>query len=520
MADKNINISLTAEDNASATVAKVATKSKGSLEAVKKFGAGAGRAFEAVGKGAVFLNQGAELFKKFAEMGLKAVEMTRQYVSESSPLMQNFKESSNAVKGLSAGIGVVLIKAFNAVVKAIQPAIEGFKSFIQTNQNIIGLKIVEYLEMFAKGTLVAVAKGLVLVSKISSGWAMIIDALKIGVNSMFSTLLSHVANALDGMASLAELVGMDGLAGKIKQTREQAKGLGETFADSANESSAALEQTIRKQEEFEAAVERNGQAVYKAIGEVAVNAAKAFTGEVVIGNQTLEEREALLASQEEAAAKRAEAEKERREQAAEARAKFAEETKLAQETERARIESLANEYGALGSSIGGAFMSGYGAAQEGQDAVAEGFKSMTASIIDEALAAMQKFITIKAAEGAANAAAGSAMGGPLIAAAMAGIVFSLIRGFIGKAFQGMADGGIVRGGTPGHDSVPIMAQAGEMVLTTDQVDRLRTGGGIGGGGEVKIELNSQIPAGRAELKKYVRQNIVPALKDLKMQGMI
>jgi hypothetical protein len=165
-------------------------------------------------------------------------------------------------------------------------------------------------------------------------------------------------------------------------------------------------------------------------------------------------------------------------------------------------------------------MSGYGAAQEGQDAVAEGFKSMTASIIDEALAAMQKFITIKAAEGAANAAAGSAMGGPLIAAAMAGIVFSLIRGFIGKAFQGMADGGIVRGGTPGHDSVPIMAQAGEMVLTTDQVDRLRTGGGIGGGGEVKIELNSQIPAGRAELKKYVRQNIVPALKDLKMQGMI
>ena len=256
MADKNINISVTAEDNASATVAKVATKSKSSLDAVKKFGAGAGRAFEAVGKGATFLNQGAELFKKFAEMGLKAVEMTRQYVSESSPLMQNFKESSNAVKGLSAGIGVVLIKAFNAVVKALKPAIDGFQGFLKANQNIIGLKIVEYFEIFAKGALVAVAKGLVLVSKISSGWAMVIDVLKIGINSMFSGLLSHVANALDGMASLAELVGMDGLAGKIKETREQAKGLGETFSESANESSAALEQTIKKQEEFEAAVER------------------------------------------------------------------------------------------------------------------------------------------------------------------------------------------------------------------------------------------------------------------------
>ena len=86
-------------------------------------------------------------------------------------------------------------------------------------------------------------------------------------------------------------------------------------------------------------------------------------------------------------------------------------------------------------------------------------------------------------------------------------------------FQSFAEGGLVKGGIPGHDSVPIMAQAGEMVLTRDQVDRMRQEGGLNGGGQVTIEMNSQIPAGRAEIKRFVRQNVVPALKDLRNQGM-
>ena len=83
----------------------------------------------------------------------------------------------------------------------------------------------------------------------------------------------------------------------------------------------------------------------------------------------------------------------------------------------------------------------------------------------------------------------------------------------------MARGGMVEGGVPGHDSVPIMAQAGEMVLSRDQVDRMRQDGNMGGS-TVNIELNSRMPANKAELKKFVRQNIVPAMKDLKVQGML
>ena len=95
-------------------------------------------------------------------------------------------------------------------------------------------------------------------------------------------------------------------------------------------------------------------------------------------------------------------------------------------------------------------------------------------------------------------------------------MFGVIRGLVSMAF--MARGGMVEGGVQGHDSVPIMAQAGEMVLSRDQVDRVRQDGGIGGG-TINVTMNQQIPASKAELNKFVRQSIVPSLRDLKAQGM-
>lgn len=180
-----------------------------------------------------------------------------------------------------------------------------------------------------------------------------------------------------------------------------------------------------------------------------------------------------------------------------------------------------------------AFMTAFESAEEGQNKVAAGMKAMGASIIDTALEIMQKQITASAASAAAKAAESQAaipIVGPALAAAAAAAMFSLVRGFVSLGFKGMKDGGMVTGGTPGKDSVPIMAMPGEYVLTTEQVRQLREGGqfgfapsgqmGQGGGGnQITIEMNSQIPAGRAEIKRFVRQNVVPALKELRTQGM-
>ena len=135
---------------------------------------------------------------------------------------------------------------------------------------------------------------------------------------------------------------------------------------------------------------------------------------------------------------------------------------------------------------------------------------------------MQKIVTAKAAEAAAGAASsqsGIPIVGPALAAAAAAAMFGLVRGFISMGFQCMAQGGLVQGGISNKDSVPAMLMPGEFVLTKEQTESLRSNGGGGLGGQVTIEMNSQIPAGRAEIKRFVRQNVVPALKDLRNQGM-
>jgi len=511
-----VHLEVTAEDQASAVVAKVGTRSTKALGAVKKFGTGAAASFQKIGTAAVMLNQAAELFKKFKDMGMIAIEMTREFVDANDPLMKSFDESSKTVKKLGANVGIVLIKAFNATVKALKPVIEAIQTWMVANQNLIGTKIVEWVAGFAKGAIVVLAKGILLVSKITSGWAMIWAALKIAVNTYYSALLKGTAKALEKMADFAHFLGMDGLEGKLRKASEATKDFGDTFKESADNARKELDEVIKSQEKFEALVKKYGQAAHDAIGVIAVSATKALNTETKVGNLTNEERNEILEAQK----KKEEALEALRKKNRELRAAWAVKEKAFADAENARLEAMASKYGAIGSAIGGAFVTGFAAAEEGQDAVAAGFKSMTGQIIDTALAAMQDFVTIEAVKGAASAASnvvGIPIVGPAMAAIAAATAFALIRGFIGMAF--MARGGMVEGGTPGHDTVPIMAQRGEMVLSRDQVDRMRQDGGLGGGGQVTIEMNSQIPAGRAEIKRFVRQNVVPALKDLRKQGM-
>ena len=84
---------------------------------------------------------------------------------------------------------------------------------------------------------------------------------------------------------------------------------------------------------------------------------------------------------------------------------------------------------------------------------------------------------------------------------------------------GMAEGGFVTGGTANRDSVPRMLMPGEYVMSKREVANGQPDGIRGGGQTVNVSISSSLPANRAEMKKYVRQNIVPALNELKAQGM-
>ena len=96
---------------------------------------------------------------------------------------------------------------------------------------------------------------------------------------------------------------------------------------------------------------------------------------------------------------------------------------------------------------------------------------------------------------------------------------------------------MVRGGVRGRDSVPALLMPGEYVMNTNQVDAMRSmfsnmdgvnntgrfanGGTVGtAGGGLTVNISTAVPLSKAELTRYVRSSIVPALNDLRAQGMM
>lgn len=165
--------------------------------------------------------------------------------------------------------------------------------------------------------------------------------------------------------------------------------------------------------------------------------------------------------------------------------------------------------------------------------VAAGQKELGDAVLDATLDSFERIIMAAAAVAAANAFAAHQVVpfiGIALGTAAAGVAFAMVRGYVSqmRGPKKMAKGGRIEGGTPGVDSVPILAMPGERVLTVDQNrnwERLMglsggtpaTGSGhmanggvvprsVGGGGVVvHASFNSVVPTDRTTRKKALRE---------------
>ncbi len=153
-------------------------------------------------------------------------------------------------------------------------------------------------------------------------------------------------------------------------------------------------------------------------------------------------------------------------------------------------------------------------------------KAVGISMIEVMLDVAQQMIMAAAAKSAAEAyssQAGIPVIGPILGVAAAGAAFAFVRAYLSK-LKGMEEGGWVTGGTPGKDSVPIMAMPGEYVLSVPMVRQLQgmlggrpssgpafaQGGlvGAGGGGFGNMTVVYQLPPGGlsdAQLERMTRK---------------
>lgn len=164
--------------------------------------------------------------------------------------------------------------------------------------------------------------------------------------------------------------------------------------------------------------------------------------------------------------------------------------------------------------------------------MASGQMSAAKSMSIAAVESVRTVIMAYAAEGAAaafKAHAGIPFVGWAIGAALAGVVFAGITAYLGRAK--FAQGGTVRGGVPGQDSVPILAMPDEEVLSVPEARRYRQarrdgslygGAGAGSRGGPSITFAPQIgvmgPMNRTQARRLL-VSLAREMEDLVDSGM-
>lgn len=518
MAQYDIPVTIRLKDLATKSLKGFAKTAKSAQKVVATFGAVGSKAMQGFAVATTGLNQGFELFKKGVEVFRSFTEKSREYREENDQLIQNFDKSNELVGSLAARIGDVLINAFNSAVAALKPLIESARNFLVENQKIIGLKLVEYFRDFALVMVGGVAKSIIGVTRIVTFFALAWEALKTGVNTAVAGILNGIASILETAADAADYIpGVgDEIAEGFDSAAASTRALGDEFENSGEKAKQEIEKLLDEQAALELKVNDVEKAIKKGIGETAVAATKGLT---------------------EATSGLNEKKKEDGETTDKNTEKTKKQTAALKELKNEGIETamgLASLYDTIGSSFGETFS----AIITGSEESGRVFTKFIGEALKSTVQFARNSIISAQLTAIANAGAGASFGGPLAIIGVTSVVAAIFESMLAK-LPGMAKGGMVRGGVSGQDSVPALLMPGEYVMNTSQVDAMRhmfsnmdgvnrsgrfanggtvpNGSGMAG---VNITIKSEALPNKAEVAKYVRSTIMPAMRDLQAQGAI
>lgn len=474
MAD--LPISITLKDTASAALGAAGEGAAKTLDSVRDAAAKTGRAFEIMGNIASGLNAGLEIAKKGFELFrtaiLDTVTTALEFRDANDPVIKQFDDMKRSVELLRARLGDVLIPVLQAVALAFQPILEGNDQWLRSNRKLIASGIIDFLGKTATLLTKGVAASMLLVSKAWTGWQLIIEGVKEANAAMFGVIIRGIELTIKGMRLLAEITGT--ISPELRAAEEAAAFFAEGFEDAANDSANEMFRIQAAQAALEAATEKTAKAVEDAIRGAVVGGQKIVRESIEGTTKSIEEQNVAAAALDVAQKERDVQALERLKEFQRALNEAAEQSKLREEDAfklsaelQARREALA---GRVADSFGEAttkIIQGFAEQGEaGEDAAERIGKATISGVLDiiGALTAEAAAAILTRAIEALPFPAGIIVG----TVAAAGIVatFAAIRASV---TQGFAEGGFVRGGTPGRDSVPILAQEGEFVMSRSDV---------------------------------------------------
>tara|TARA_Y100000114_G_scaffold26166_2_gene21914 strand:- start:76 stop:2256 length:2181 start_codon:yes stop_codon:yes gene_type:complete len=457
--------------------------------------------------------------------GSAALDEQKRAAIEAGLAMTDFESrAGNALQtqlGATAGaLGSVgsamtgqLAPALTVITKHVQDVAGELAGWIRTNQELIQSGIQEFFVFLADSVIPALATGVLTLSKAWHGWRLIIDFVRLALNSFFEFTLEGVDAVLDKLGDLARLAGLDELSAKVESARGAVQGLGDEFGRSAEEAAQGMIETQKEMRDTEAAIGRLGVKGSEAMRRVAKETAEATKGLKKTETQAKKTNAAIAAGSADAALKSLQARRaayersmalddmylenalaneERREAILDA---FAERAKAKTE---ALIDSVQTGFQSV-LDVGVEAFQGIGEEVDGRtktmsDAfaqffgklgilIAQSFAQFAMAQAKEALLVKTSAATqvtanaAKAGSGAAASQAGIPIVGPALAVAAMAAIVSTVLGLLGT----FNTGGIVGGSGPNIDSRLIMATPGEGILDREATAHvLRSLSGRGG----------------------------------------
>lgn len=357
-----------------------------------------------------------------------------------------------------------------------------------------------------------------------------------GTNTALGWMITKVTRAAQGWNLMLKMGTL--LKSVFRGNKEETQRLAKEFESFAK----AMGQTTQKQDKAAAATERYRlkmlglQVRMKAVGDTAEKAAektrkawaKAFDKSAAEADNwisaQIERQSVIAAAENELTAALTQAWSDHYNEITALGLKEASEFKQAQEEKAAFALQTAN-------TIGAAF--GAAAASMIQDQEDAG-----KAIISASLDVANQVINMAIAKAMAEAVAGTS-GIPIIGIALGAVAAASVMALIKGLTSGMfAEGGIVTGGRKGEDSVLAMLTPGELVVPVAQVAqmkrlfgspssgapapqpvRLQGGGTVPGGAPARtmnviLNMSFLVPPNRAQLDRYVRDTVAPALRRL------
>lgn len=459
MARNEVGIVVSAQDKASAVL--------------KKIGSESAAAFTKAQASAISMNQQLQLvgqvFQKLTQAVRSGVQASIELHGENNEAIKKFKEVETGVLNFSATIGDIFIPAIGGIGEAYQKATKGTES--STKKIISGLS-----------TVIAGAAGGIgwAVTQAQKPMAALIGLIEGGVEGAKDAVdeAGKIADIYSGAANNAERLGK-ALQDVNALTKEQANLANQLIEGDKK----ALEERKKRHDDY-----------VKKIKDAAEARDNAFADEYAKNQENENKRWQLISgTQDKITAYLDEQALKRTEITIRA---TNEEIEINQEAMR-KISDSAIE---IGTAYGAAFAQ-----------VIEGNRSMSNAMLVTTLEVTRRIIMAAAAEAAAKQIASASVfgvAGIAIGAAAAATVFAVVEAYAAK----LAKGGVIRGGTMGVDSVPILAQSGERVLSVEQnrsferlVALLESRSGVGGGVGGTVVIRSDVPPSDMDYRRAAKR---------------